>query len=55
MQKEKVTLNSKEFPATNSINNNSTYSVVMKYGSDGRINVITVYEGKNNTTQATVS
>ena len=47
----KVTLNSKEFPATNSINNNSTYSVVMKYDSTtGRINQIDVYEGKDKTT-----
>ena len=53
----KVTLNSKEFPATNSINNNSTYSVVMKYDSTtGRINQIDVYEGKDKTsgTKATV-
>ena len=53
----KVTLNGKEFPATNSINNNSTYSVVMKYDSTtGRINQIDVYEGKDKTsgTKATV-
>ena len=47
----KVSLNDKEFPATNSINNNSTYSVVMKYDSTtGRINQIDVYEGKDKTT-----
>ena len=47
----KVSLNDKEFPATNSINNNSTYSVVMKYDSStGRINQIEVYVGKDKTT-----
>ena len=52
----KVTLNGATFPKTSQIENNKTYNVVMTYGSDGRINVITVYEGKDNTTtQATVS
>ena len=55
-EEKQVTLNGATFPKTSQIENNKTYNVVMAYGSDGRINVITVYEGKNNTTtQATVS
>ena len=53
---KQVTLNGATFPKTSSIENNKTYNVVMTYGADGRINVITVYVGKDNTTtQATVS
>ena len=53
---KQVTLNGATFPKTSQIENNKTYNVVMTYGTDGRINVITVYVGKDNTTtQATVS
>ena len=42
-------------PKTSGIKNNNTYSVIMKYDANGRVNHITVYAGANQTTGTELS